>query len=237
MASVRKKYQGVVDHSKDPVTTAPIVAAQPPPAVEPKPIEEAKAESDPVKKAERSAIEQRLEEMRRAESLQHEAVNRSERFANDPDNQTLHVTINEPPPDDFERAISHLSPREQGWVRANPKFLSDPELNAKYAYAARIATREANGDAGTYCDRMEDLLGLRQQASPRAATARQSAPVSAPPSRDSVSVTTGKPINGPTRLTPQERADARLWKLTDEQYLRGKQQRDREKAGGFHQDG
>src|SRR5262245_62010026 len=69
MASLRKKYQGlVVDNSREPVTTAPVTELAKPPepvADAPVPLEEAKTE-DPVEDAARHAIKQRLAEAERA---------------------------------------------------------------------------------------------------------------------------------------------------------------------------
>src|SRR5262245_5586206 len=243
MASLRKKYQGIVDNSNEPVTTAPIVAAEPPPATDaPKPVEEIKTEPSPVEEAAQNAVKQRLAEAERAQELAKTASPPQQQFASEPPQQQRMDPIEQ-----FEQMISHLPERVRSWYRVGPEFLD--ERAAQIQYAHHVVRRELGEEfTDPYYDRMEYALGLRHaapQPEPRplperkaSAPARQysGAPVSAPPSRESHSMSTGRPV-GDTRLTAEQLELARTLGLTPEQYWKGLERMNREKAGGFHQDG
>jgi hypothetical protein len=239
MVSARRKYPGVADHTTEPVTTAPVSeVAKAPDAVEaPQPVEELEPKPSPAEAAASSAIQQRLEETKRAQHLVRE---QAAQYAAEP----------ETPPqmderDQFEAAIQHLPPRIQTWYRNDPSWLTDPERNARLNYVHHVAVRETGG-VGTpeYFDRMEHMMGLREKSpepSPERsrtsapAPRQQSAPVSAPPSRESASMSTGRPV-GRVSLTREESDLARSLGLTSQQYLDGKARMLREKSGGFHRD-
>ena len=76
MASLRKKYSTHIEvgprQGEPPVTSPPeVTAAELPPAVETKPPEQIETES-PADVAARTALQDRLKEMERAEGLQHQ---------------------------------------------------------------------------------------------------------------------------------------------------------------------
>src|SRR5262245_37744378 len=91
MASLRKRYrpnlESPIAGNEPPVQSPPAVtAAELPPPVEPKPIEQ--LESDPVRDSEQSAIRQRLAEMKKAEQLvQQGAAQHQQRPASEPPQQ------------------------------------------------------------------------------------------------------------------------------------------------------
>jgi hypothetical protein len=242
MASLRKKYQDGIPNNV-PVTTAPVteVAKPPPVADAPKPADplEVKAESSPVEQAARSALLDRVAEAERAAEMAKAASQSQQPLASEPQPPVMDDPVAE-----FERAIHHLPDRVKGWYRRQPQFLTDPERAAQITYAYHVAARETgeeNTDA--HLDRMEVMLGLRQQPQPErkvSAPARQPAQsgarYSAPPSRESPSYSTGKPVTQ-VSLSAEDRANARMWGITDKQMLEGKARVAREKAGGFHQDG
>src|SRR5262249_39017801 len=160
MASLRKKYQGlVVDNSREPVATAPTEELAKPPepiADTPQIPEEVKTES-PVDKAAADAIKQRLAEAERAAEFaqQREAQQQpsQQKFA-EPEPETSQM--------DFEAVIQQLPPRVQGWYRADPSWLTDPERAAHLNYAHHVAVRETGAEGSDeYFDRMEHMLGLR----------------------------------------------------------------------------
>ena len=64
--------------------------------------------------------------------------------------------------------------------------------------------------------------------------ARPAAPVSAPPTRDAPSMTTGRSPSEPLRLTAEEQQLARTLGLSDSQYMEGKKRMMAEKAAGLH---
>jgi hypothetical protein len=109
-----------------------------------------------------------------------------------------------------------------------------------------LATMKCNRDGKAwdnpdFLPTLERHLGLRQQPQPQAKPAATTpvrhqytgGPVSAPPSREVPSYSTGRPSE-PMRLTAAERADARTFGISDEAYLKGKQRLAREKAAGMH---
>jgi hypothetical protein len=239
MASLRKQYQNlVVDNSDKPVTAAPVQAAKLPEPVTdaPKPAEQPEPESNPVEEAAQSAIKQRILETERAAELV------KQRPAAEPE-----VPQMEDPRAQFEGAIAHLPARVQGWYRGNPQFLTDPEHAAKINYVYHAAAREVGeADTDAHLDRMEHMLFPRQAAPqpepapsperPRAPAPRQQgAPVSAPPSRESHSMSTGRPV-GRVSLSREEAELAKSLGITPQEYLDGKARMMREKAGGFHRD-
>jgi hypothetical protein len=242
MASLRKRYRDLIE-SDVPVTVLPTTeVAKPPPVTDaPKPAEEiAKTESSPVEQAARSALQDRLAEAERAAELAKSAPQPQPTLASEPQPPVMDDPVAE-----FERAIHHLPDRVKGWYRRQPQFLTDPERAAQITYAYHVAARETgeeNTDA--HLDRMEVMLGLRQQPQPQSqperkasAPARSATQFSAPVHRDAPSMSSGRPASSPLHLTGEERQLARTLGLTDDQYRKGKERMNREKAGGFHQDG
>src|SRR5262245_38524971 len=240
MVSMRKKYQGVVDHSAEPVTTTPVEAAKPPPAAEtPRPVEEIKTEPSPVEEAAQNAIKQRVAEAERAQELSKTASPPQQQFATERPQQQPQMD----PAAQFEQMVSHLPERMRDWYRVDPQFLE--ERAAQIQYAHHVVRRELGEEfTEPYYEKMDHVLGLgRQPPQPEPQPERQRAstparqqsgpPVSAPPSRESHSMSTGRPV-GDTRLTAEQLDLARTLGLTPEQYRQGVERMNREKAGGFH---
>jgi len=239
MASLRKKYQGlVVDSSDEPVTTAPVTEA----AKLPEPIADVPAlpeevNENPVADAAQNAIKQRLLEAERAQELTKEKATQPQ------------APQHERPADpaaQFEAALAHLPERVRGWYRVDPQHLD--ERAAQIQYAHHVVRRElGEGFTEPYYAKMEHALGVRNVALPESppqperrrepAPARQQSgpPVSAPPTRDSYSMASGRPMSGPTQLTGEERELAKTLGLTDQQYLDGKKRMLRERGEGHHQ--
>jgi hypothetical protein len=63
------------------------------------------------------------------------------------------------------------------------------------------------------------------------------APVSAPPTREVPSMTTGRPYNARRPLTAAEREAAQFSGISEEEYLRQREKQDRLKASGVISDG
>src|SRR5215510_8179106 len=159
MASLRKKYQGIVDHSDEPVTTTPVEAAKPPPVTDaPKPVEEIKTEPSPVEEAAQNAIKQRVAEAERAQELAKTANPPQQQFATEPPQQQLQID----PAAQFEQMVSHLPERMRDWYRVDPQFLE--ERAAQIQYAHHVVRRELGEEfTDPYYDRMEYALGLGRQ--------------------------------------------------------------------------
>jgi hypothetical protein len=187
MASFRKRYQDLqspTDRSAPAVAATPQVAAEPPPPAEaPKPTEDLTTEKpSPAEQAAQNALKQRIAEMDRAESLQSEAVQHHQRLAAEPQQpQQQQPTV--------EEVVANLPERAKRWYKAQPELFTNPEGAARIQYAHCVAKRETGEElTEKYFDRMDHLLGFRQQqppAQPKPAPTQENkvnghAPVSAP---------------------------------------------------------
>jgi len=226
MATVRKKYMSHVLNlavaGDLPVSTPPSASAaeSAPPATEPKPVEPP-VETDPVREAEQSAIKQRLREMENAEALARQAPQQPP-STEEPQELTAEKII----------ASSGLPDLAKNWLRQYPEFVLDPIKNAKLQKMHPVAEYQAGSEfSEKYFDRMEVLLGLKPEAQPvsngqaerpappppprAAAPPRQQAPyVSAPPTREVPSMSTGRPANSRITLTAEETEFAKSCKQT-----------------------
>jgi hypothetical protein len=271
MASFRKRYsdltQSPADRSAPAVASTPQVAAEPPPPTEaPKPTEDLTTEKlSPAEQAAQNALKQRIAEMDRAESLQSEAVHQQQRFAAEVQQGRHGVATELQQPQQqqptVEEVVATLPERAKRWYKAQPELFTNPEGAARIQYAHWVAKRETGEElTEKYFDRMDHLLGFRQQqpaqpkpaptqenkvnghapasapAAPRdAAPVRQQRPgpsVSAPPTRTAPSMTTGRPVNHRPPLTADEVALAAHLKISPEEYALQKDKMQRLKAAG-----
>jgi hypothetical protein len=223
MAALRKKYQGRADIAPSKADSAPVMAeppartSMPPVDTSPPPEDILSAEPEPVEEAGRAAILQRITELERAEAISQKP--QPPQFANEPPEQ-----------DPLEQVLATMPEGVRGWLRARPQYLTDPEKNAQIQHAHLVAARES-GDAEfgpQYYERLEHHLGLRPQRQPqqtrsvsRPVQQRQTS-VSAPPTRDSISMSTGRPTGGTMSLSGEEREFARMVGLSDAEYAENK---------------
>jgi hypothetical protein len=260
VTSLRKKYRVESDREAPPVSTPPsghgpyatqvdtAPASSDTPANEAAPkFEEADAPkpsdpgTSPAEKAAQSAIKERLADTQRAHEIERESINQRPQYAE--------AGPNEPPTAEQIIANSGLPERAKTWLRQHPEHISDLSKNNTLIALHDVAKRQAGSEfSDMYFERMDDLLGLKPatQYQTRAAPAPRNpapvrqqytgGPVSAPPSREVPSYSTGRPSE-PMRLTAAERADARTFGISDEAYLKGKQRLAREKAAGMHGNG
>jgi len=243
MASLRKKYEGlVVDRSQEPVTTAPTTELAKPPepiADTPQVPEPVKTES-PVDTAAADALKARLAEAERAaEFAQQRAQQQTPQQQPEPETPRM-----DDPREQFEALIQHLPNRAKAWYRADPSWLTDPERAAHINYAHHVAVRETGTEGSDeYFDRMEHMLGLRNVSvapppapeRPRPEPVRPryaGAPVSAPPTREVPSLSSGRTVNDRTPLTRDEREIARASRMTDQEYQQQKAKIQRMKVAG-----
>jgi hypothetical protein len=190
--------------------------------------------------------------MENAEALQREAIQQSPQFA---------VEAHEQQAPTAEQIIesSGLPEQAKRWLRQYPEYVSDPIRNAQLQKMHHVAEYQAGGEyTERYFDRMEILLGLRQEAPPSgngqvhdrpttnsvAATDRvqprrapAGPPVSAPPTREPPSMATGRSRNFRAPLTADELHIAQACGQTPEQYQQEKEKMLRLKASGVIQDG
>jgi hypothetical protein len=223
MAALRKKYQGRADI--EPRKDAPVMSEPPartslPPVDDSPPPEDisVSAHSEPVEKAAQSAIKDRITELERAEAISQEP--QPPQFATEEHPQQLSP---------LEQVLATVPEGARGWLRAHPEYLGDPEKNAQIQHAHLVAARETGDQefGPHYYERLEHHLGLRPQRQPQQtrAASRPTAPrhsVSAPPTRDSISMSTGRPT-GRVSLSSEEREFAAMVGLSDAEYAAEKQ--------------
>jgi hypothetical protein len=250
MSSIRKKYRPENADTQDaPVQTAPsgVVERQSPSATDkadaPLPPERP-VESDPVREAEQAAIKQRIAEMDRAEGLVREHVQRQPQFATE-----------RPKPQQAPAMPAHV----QAWIDSHPEYFRDHVKHAELALATAKCTRDGLGwDHAEFVPTVERHLGLRQEARPNGNGHDRSPPmasprpaprnpptrqqhfggpsVSAPPTRDTPSWSSGRPVNTHAPLTQAEREIARASGVSEDEYQRQKQKLNQLKAAGVIQD-
>jgi hypothetical protein len=264
MASFRKRYQDLqspTDKSTPAVAATPQVAAEPPPPADTaKPTEDLTAEKpSPAEQAAQNALKQRIAEMDRAEGLQREVVNHQQRLAAEP--QQPQPQQQQQPT--MEEVVASLPERARRWFKARPELFTEPEGAARIQYAHWVAKRETGEElTDRYFDRMDHLLGFRQQQQPQAtktaptqenkvnghavsapAAPRDAAPVrqqqqrpgpsvSAPPTRTAPSMTTGRPVNHQPQLTAEQLALAESLKISPQEYALQLEKMQRLKAAG-----
>ena len=188
MASLRKKYQVQLgspskDDDGSPVLPPPVTGAKmPEPVADATPPEPIETKSAADQAAEES-LRKRLAEMDRAEALQREQQQ-----------QPQHAEPQEP-----QDPLAHLPPRVRGWYERHPEFLTDPEKAAQVVYCHHVARREVGEEmTEPYFDRMEVMLGLRQQPNGHA----ESRPSPAPSARHV------EPPREPMRAPPRQQYSA-----------------------------
>lgn len=109
-------------------------------------------------------------------------------------------------------SMTHLSPKQRGWLKNHRDAMTDPARNAYLGAAHWDAIHAGHAqDSEAYFTALEEKLGYRQAAAPAAVTeTRRSPPVSAPVSREAPSLSTGKPATSRIELTPEQREAARI---------------------------
>lgn len=145
--------------------------------------------------------------------------------------------------DPLEAAIQHLPDLAKSWVRRHPDYMMPGEKNAALQHAHWIAKRESGEEyTQKYIDSLEVQLGLKQRATqddddePEVRPARQErVSVSAPPTRESPSISTGKPTTTRVTLTPEQRAHAKASGVDELTYARGVQELERRKKEGHYE--
>ena len=245
MASLRKRHS---IENEPPVTTPPqTAAAQPPPEAEDNAVPSEPVRIDepsPVKQAETAALKQRLAEVQRAETLARTATQQQPRAATEPPQQAIEMPA----------AV-------KTWLDAHPQYMdtNDVVAQAEIHLATVKTLRDGKSwHSPDFLSTLEHHLAFREpqtrpeqvrpaanqpiqpryvEAAPARTPApqqRPAAPVSAPPTREVPSMTSGRALNAPMRLTPEEQQLARTLGLSDNQYMDGKKRMMAEKAAGLH---
>jgi hypothetical protein len=217
------------------IPEAPLGAAEAPPVIEPEPAavssaaEELRPSPQPEQAPTDNALKQALDSLRHAEEI-----------ARQPKPQ---------PAQDFESRIAAFPDTAKDWLRKHPEFIHDQNMTRQVAIAhdyvvGRKGIKEFTPE---YFRLLDEEFGFHvpaQHVQPEPAPLpqslpepRRSFPVSAPPSRESPTLSGGR-VREPTHLTAQEAEIARIsfphMSLDDayRQYARNREIMNRKKATG-----
>jgi hypothetical protein len=240
MASLRKRFQNRVESADaPPVQTAPTAAAQLPDPVPdaPKP-PELKTES-PADVAASAALRDRLKEMENAEQLVRQAAQQHPQYAAEPPQEPQ-----QPPA---------MPARVEKWLADHPQYLdpNDSVAQAEIHLATVKCMRDGKTwDAPDFIDTIERHLGFAPATNgrtqdmrvesrpsppaPQVAPPRQrmAVPVSAPPTRESPSMATGRAPSHRAPLNADELYIAQQSGQTPEQYQEQKERLRKLKESG-----
>jgi hypothetical protein len=101
---------------------------------------------------------------------QMEAIRKSPQY-NQPQQQRVD-------PNSFDGRISNATPRTQGWLRAHPECVTDPEKNAEALLAHQRAVKLGHvPDSDSYFQFVEQTMGYQAAPPTKQRQANQSAPV------------------------------------------------------------
>jgi hypothetical protein len=255
LVSLRKRHSTNVDKDEPPVRTSPVTLDAPSLPSEAKaPVTNGADASpppelrDPVKEAGQKAIalQLRLKEMENAENLR---------------NETAAPQPQQPRPEVEEQQQQQAPTAEQiidgsglpelakHWLRQHSDYVTDPAKNARLRKLHNVAEWQSGEEyTPAYFNRMDVLLGFRQEAqpsngnaapqrAPQAAPARRPAYVgsfSAPPTREAPSMRTGQAPSRQPQLTREELDVAQNCGISPEEYQKQKMEWERQKrAPGF----
>jgi hypothetical protein len=252
MASLRKKP---VVESRDapPVSTVPIGAAKLPPKAaetETKPVEI--EQPDPVAAAEKQALKQRLAEVENAEALTRAAVSQSPPRAAEPQQLVVPEAVERwlaehpqytNPNDAVAQAEIHLANMKtirDGKTWDHPDFIPTIERHLGIAPTPDHGRGQAgNGQSGpVQIERPSPAPTSPRYEAPAPRQRTYSGPtVSAPPTRASPSMTTGRPVGRRVPLTDAQREMAKYSGVSEEEYAKQLEKMERLKREGAIQDG
>jgi hypothetical protein len=208
MVSLRKRYR-VESESSPPVSTSPSQGAELPPVTADEPQLDEQSVSETHNPVDAAAHE---EMMRRLA-----------------DTERADTLPRQPPPQ------PQLSARDRDFLNSRPGVDKDPRLQI----VARAFAEQHEYGSPAFYEALENAFPAEDYRPTKAAPSRQQSPgsVSAPPTREPASWSTGRPLSDSTlRLTAQEAELARTIGITPEAYLQGKRRMLEEKRAGFHDD-
>jgi hypothetical protein len=149
----------------------------------------------------------------------------------------------------FESAISALPDSAKTWLRSHPEYITDPAKNGDIQYYHQKVVREEGKTqfSPEYYESLETHLGLREKPKAAAveddddedievvpAKTRRNVVTQAPPSRESVSLDTGKKTSTRVELSAEERAIAAASHISDVDYARNKLKLQQLKRNGHY---
>jgi hypothetical protein len=141
-------------------------------------------------------------------------------------------------------AMTHLSGKQRDWLKSHREVQSDPRKLAAIGDAHWKAMDAGHSqDSDGYFQFLEERLGYRQpvakqEEEPEPQPQRRSMPVSAPVSRDTPSMSTGRSTPTRIELSPEQREAAKISGLTDFEYAKNLiRLNDLKKAGHYNERG
>lgn len=136
--------------------------------------------------------------------------------------------------------MTHLSSRAREWLHGHPDVMTDAEKNARIGAYHYDAMKAGHGqDSEGYFHYIEERLGYRQPGSQQQTERtepRRSPPVSAPVSRETPNLSTGRPQRRDIHLSAEQREAARIAGVDDFTYAKGVQELERRKKLGMYPD-
>jgi hypothetical protein len=146
--------------------------------------------------------------------------------------------------DQFEQAIASLPDPAKVWLRSHPDYMTDQRKNAKIQSLHWDALDAGNGAfTPKYFEFIEEKVGLREapkvdrDEDTDADESERGRMVSAPVSRENVSLATGKQSTTRVTLSPSEREAARLSGITEVEYAKNKIKLQEMKKSGYYSEG
>jgi hypothetical protein len=237
--ALRKRYRERIESpDAPPISTAPVSVSVPSmdaaddvqketsPAG-PKPPEQSATEPSPADKAAQDAIalQLRLREMERAENLQHEAASQPQQHPQ---------LATEPQQASAEKIIeaSGLPERAKTWLREHPTYITDSTLNTRLQQFHPVA-EHLSGERFTdkYFNQMDALLFKKDSGNgvPQQPPAQRNPPqpqrytgptLSAPPTREVPSMSSGRPQSHRAPLTQEQKDMAKASGISEQEYAR-----------------
>ena len=137
--------------------------------------------------------------------------------------------------------MTHLSVRQRTWLKSHRDAQTEPAKLARLGAAHWDAIEAGHAqDSDGYFQVLEERLGYRKSAPAESEyepePQRRSMPVSAPVSRDSPSLSTGRATPTRVQLTPEQRDAARISNIDDVTYARNLLKLQEMKKQGHYQE-
>lgn len=149
----------------------------------------------------------------------------------------------------FENAIKALPDVAKNWLRSHPEYITDSAKNEDIQYFHQTAIRGGlRAYSPEYFESIEIQAGLRKKPDQVVededdeveveppVRQRSKVVTQAPPTRDAVSVSTGKPSSTRVTLSPAQREAARISGVDEISYAKGVLELEKRKKNGMYQE-
>jgi hypothetical protein len=138
--------------------------------------------------------------------------------------------------DPVEGAIANLPDAAKNWLRSHREYITDSRKNAKIqALHWDVIDEGHQSFSEGYFESLETHLGMREKPKKKDEEDQEERPiVSAPVSRETPSMSTGKPTSTRVTLTPAQRAAARDAGISEIEYAKGVIELENRKKSGYY---